>query len=342
MGVTRDNFRANPNLKNESVQSVEGGFELLFGDRVGVDVSVYKTNTFDQILKVAIPPATGFQFDLINAGNVQNSGVEVTLNTTPVIAGDFKWESSINWSMNRNKVIELREGLKRQDLSLGALPIAIVAEVGGSYGDIYGTAYLRDANGNKVIDANGIPVTDPERRKLGNTMPKGLFGWSNTFGYKNISLGFLIDATYGGDVYMGSINMGTSSGTLALTEAHREGGLIVDGVTQNDGTPNTTAITAEQYWKGISGISEAFVYDATNIRFRELTLNYSLPQSLLANTPFKSLKAGIVGRNLFMISSKTEGFDPEAGYSSSGSAVGAEFGSMPTMRSIGFNVKLGL
>jgi TonB-linked SusC/RagA family outer membrane protein len=341
MGVTRDNWRANPNLKNESVQSVEAGLELLFGERIGLDIAWYKTNTYDQILRVAIPPATGYSFDLINAGNIQNSGVEVALNTTPVKTDALTWESNVNWAMNRNKVLELREGLNRQDLSLGALPISIVAEVGGAYGDIYGTAYLRDENGNKVIDANGIPVTAPDRKKLGNAMPKGILGWSNSFSYNNISLGFLIDMSYGGSVYMGSINMGTGMGTLAMTEANREGGLVVEGVVQNDGSPNTKAITAEQYWRGINGISEAFVYDATNIRFRELTLSYSLPASLLEKTPFKTIKAGVVARNLFMIYSKTEGFDPEAGYSSAGSAVGAEFGSMPTMRSIGFNVKVG-
>lgn len=342
MDVTRDNWRANPNLKNETVQSIEAGLEILFGDRLGLDLAVYKTNTFDQILRLAIPPATGYSFDLVNAGNIQNAGVELTLNTVPVIAGDLKWESTINWSMNRNKVIELTEATSRQDLSLGALPVSIVVEEGGAYGDIYGTAYLRDDDGNLVIDASGIPVQAPDRKKLGNAMPKGMFGWSNTITYKNISLGFLIDATYGGRIFMGSINMGTANGTLALTEDNREGGLIVKGVSQSDGSPNTVAITAEQYWKGISGINEAFVYDATNIRFRELTLSYSLPQSILSKTPFKTVKAGFVARNLFMISSKTEGFDPEAGYSSASSAIGAEYASMPTMRSIGFNVKVGL
>ncbi len=341
MGVTRDDWRANPNLKNETIQSVEAGLELLFGNRIGLDIAFYKTNTFDQILNVPIPPATGYRFDLINAGNVQNQGVEIIINTTPVKTGDLNWESSINWSMNRNKVIELREGLTRQDLSLGALPISIVAEVGGAYGDIYGTAYMRDENGNKVIDATGIPIMAPGRKKLGNAMPKGMFGWSNQVNYKNLSLGFLIDATYGGSIYMGSINAGTSSGTLALTEGHREGGLVVKGVSQGDGSANAIAVTSEQYWKGISGIHEAFVYDATNIRFRELTLGYTLPQSLLSGSPFKSVKAGVVARNLFMIYSTTEGFDPEAGYSSASSAQGAEYASMPTMRSIGFNVKIG-
>lgn len=341
MNVTRNSWRANPNLKNESLRSIETGLEVLFGDRLGVDISLYRTNVYDQILNVPVPPATGFQFDRINAGNVQNQGIEVALNATPVSVGEFTWESSVNWSANRNKIVELREGLNRQDLSLGALPVTIVAEVGGSYGDIYGTAYLRDGQGNKVIDANGIPVMAPDRKKLGNAMPKGLFGWSNTLTYKNFNLGFLIDMTYGGSIFMGSINMGTANGTLVLTEDFREGGLVVGGVTQADGSPNTTAINAEQYWKGISGINEEFVYDATNIRFREFTCSYTLPQGVLSGTPFKSVKAGIVARNLFMIYSKTEGFDPEAGYSTASSAQGAEYASMPTMRSIGFNVKLG-
>ena len=341
MNVTRSNIRANPNLTHETVQSVEAGLELLFGDRIGLDIAVYKTNTFDQIVRLDIPPATGYSFDLVNAGDVQNSGIEVALNTTPVRSGDFTWESSINWSMNRNKIIELHDRSKRQILSLGATPVQIIAEEGGSYGQIYGVAYLRDANGNKIIDANGIPVADPDRKILGNAMPKGLLGWSNTMNYKNLTLGFLIDMTYGGDIYMGSIAAGTRFGTLATTEAHREGGLVVAGVTQDDGAVNTKEITAEQYWKGISGIHEEFVYDATNVRLRELTLSYSLPQSMLTKTPFKTVKAGVVARNLFMIYSTTEGFDPEAGYSTASSALGMEFNSMPTMRSIGFNVKVG-
>src|SRR5690606_36105790 len=179
------------------------------------------------------------------------TGVELMLNTTPVIAGDLRWESSVNWSMNRNKIVELHETSKNQILSLGATPVRIIAEEGGSYGDIFGSAYLRDENGKKVIDANGIPVADPADRILGNAMPKGMFGWSNTVSYKNLSLGFLIDMTYGGDIYMGSINIGTSAGTLAMTEDNRDGGLIVDGVSQAEGDANTTAITAEQYWRGI-------------------------------------------------------------------------------------------
>jgi len=341
MNITRASVGADPYLKNETVQSIEAGLEVLFGDRIGIDVAVYKTNTFDQIANIDAPVASGFPRIKGNIGEIQNSGIEVILNTTPVVVGDLRWESSLNYSMNRNKVLDLGATSKRQILSLGSTPLTVIAEEGGSYGDLLGDAYLRDDNGNIVISGNGIPVMAPEKKVLGNAMPKGMFGWSNTVTYKNFSLGFLIDLSYGGDIYMGSIQLGTASGTLALTEANREGGLVVNGVNQNDGTPNTVAITSQQYWQGISGIEEAFIYDATNARFRELTFSYSVPQALLSNTPLKSVKAGIVARNLFMIYSKTEGFDPEAGYSSASSALGMEFNSMPTMRSIGFNVKLG-
>lgn len=341
MNINRLGIGANPNLINETVQSVEAGLELLFGERISLDVAVYKTNTFDQIANIDGPVASGFQRFKGNVGEIQNSGIEVTVNTTPVVAGDFKWESSVNYSMNRNKVMDLGVTAKRQILSLGATPVTIIAEEGGSYGDILGEAYLRDDEGNIVIGNNGVPVKDPTQRILGNAMPKGMIGWSNTVTYKNISLGFLIDLSYGGDIYMGSIQMGTNAGTLAMTEANRDGGIVVKGVNQNDGSVNTVDINAQQYWQGISSIEEAFIYDATNARFRELTLSYTVPQAVLSKTPFKSVKAGVVARNLFMIYSKTEGFDPEAGYSSASSALGMEFASMPTMRSIGFNVKLG-
>lgn len=341
MGVTRDDWRANPNLKNETIRSYEAGLELrAWNNRVGIDISWYKTNAFDQILKVSIPAATGYKYDLINAGNIQNTGWEVVFNATPVQSKSFSWDTNINWSTNKNKVIELREGLTSQDLSLGALPISIVAEVGGSYADMIGTAYARNSEGQIMIDDKGIPVMDTERKKLGNALPKGLLGWSNTFTYKNWSLNFLVDLSYGGDIFMGSINMGTSAGTLAMTAPYREGGMIVEGVNQTSGQPNTVAINAEQYWKGINGINEAFIYDATNARLRELGISYTLPSSWIKKTPIRSAKLGLVARNLFMIYSKTKGFDPEAGYSTASSALGAEYCSMPTMRSIGFNVNI--
>lgn len=346
MTVTRQNWRANPNLRNETIRSVEAGIELKgWNNRVGIDLSYYKKNAFNQILRIAIPPATGYQYDLVNAGNIQNQGWELALNATPVKTSSFEWFTMINASTNRNKVIALSAATKKQILSDGSaspsgLPFQIVAEEGGAYGDIIGTAYERDAAGNIVIGASGVPLQAAEMKTLGNTMPKGMVGWSNNINYKNFNLNFQLDLTYGAKVYMGSIQMGTGNGTLDMTAPYRDGGMIVEGVMQN-GTPNTTAITSEQYWKGINGINEAFVYDATNARFRELSFGYSLPKSLLKKSGITSVKASLVARNLFMIYSKTKGFDPEAGFSNSNSVAGVEMNSMPTLRSIGFNISVG-
>jgi TonB-linked SusC/RagA family outer membrane protein len=341
MEVKRAESIANSALKPESIRSWEAGLELRgFNNRVGLDVAFYKKNAFDQILKIDVPSATGYKYKLINAGNIQNQGWEVALNATPVQSKSFTWETLLNWSSNKNKIIALTEESKRQLLSDGTgLPFKIVAEEGGSYGDIYGTAYARDDNGNIIIGTDGIPVQAAEEKLLGNSQPNGMLGWSNTFSYKNFSLNFLFDITYGGKIWMGSIARGSRFGNLENTLAHREGGLVVSGVTQ-DGQPNTKAITSQEYWVGIAGITEAFIYDATNARMRELSIGYTVPKSALKNTPFTSVKASLVARNLFMIYSKTEGFDPEAGFSNANSVQGVEIASMPTMRSIGFNINV--
>lgn len=341
--LVNKNWMANPNLKNETIESWEFGVELRgFNDRFGVDLSYYKKNAKDQILKISVPEASGFQYKMINAGNIQNKGWELALFGTPVkTSSGFQWETLLNWSKNKNKIISLVEGTDQQVLSdgTGISFLNIVAKVGGAYGDIYGNAYKRNEDGSIAIGANGIPVVDSEeKKKLGNNQPEWMMGWSNTFTYKNWSLGFLIDLNYGGDVYMGSIQAGASNGNLAMTLDGRDG-MVIPG-NRLDGTPNTTSVTAQQYWTGIRDITEAFIYDATNARLRELNIAYVFPRSLLAKTPVKGLKVSFVARNLFMIYSKTKGFDPEAGFSNGNSVQGVEFGSMPTMRSLGFNVNV--
>ncbi|MDR2920780.1 MAG: TonB-dependent receptor [Tannerella sp.] len=341
--ATNKDWKANTNLKNERIQSWEVGMELkAFDNRVGLDLSYYKKNSKDQILKMSVPAATGYSYQMINAGNIENKGWEIALMATPLRdAKGFTWETLLNWSMNKNKIVELTEGVTRQVLSDGTSlqNIQIVAEVGGSYGDIYGRGYERDKNGNKIIGDDGLPVATNDMIKLGNNQPDWMLGWSNTFTFKNISLGFLIDVNYGGNVYMGSIRTGTRFGNLAMTLDGRETGIVVDGVTKS-GAVNTANVSAEQYWKGVSNIAEEFVYDATSVRFRELSIGYTIPRRLLQKTPFTGIKASFVGRNLFMIYHKTKGFDPEAGFSNSSSVQGYEFASMPTMRSLGFNINV--
>jgi TonB-linked SusC/RagA family outer membrane protein len=338
-----ENYMANPNLKSETIQSWEVGLELRgFDNRLGVDVSYYKKNAFDQILKISIPSATGYQYKVVNAGDIQNQGWEVALNATPLkTAGGFQWETLLNWSQNTNKILSLTADTKKQILSdgTGISNMQIVAEEGGSFGDLYGYAYERDAQGRVVVGKDGLPIQASEMKRLGNNQPDWIVGWSNEFTFKNFSLGFLIDLNYGGQVYMGSIQTGSRNGNLASTLAGRETGLVFPGVTK-EGAVNTQSVSAQSYWGKLAGITEAFVYDATNARLRELSLGYTVPRNCLAKTPFTSLKASVVARNLWMIYSKTEGFDPEAGFSNGSKTQGYEFGSMPTMRSFGFNINV--
>lgn len=340
--ASNEDWMANPNLKNETINSWELGLELkAFENRVGVDVAYYKKNAKDQILKIDVPSATGFKKKMINAGNIENKGVEVAFNATPYISeSGFQWDTQLNWSKNINKVISLTDDTKEQILSDASVSfLKIVAHEGGAYGDIYGYAYQRDDNGNIIIGADGVPLRTDDMVLLGNNQPKWMMGWSNTLSYKNFVLNFMFDMRYGGDVYMGSIRAGASSGNLEMTLDGRDG-MVVPGVLA-DGTPNTKSITAQAYWNGLSSnnVTEAYMYDATNIRLRELSLGYNFPRTMLAKTPFTSARLSFVARNLFMIYSKTKGFDPEAAYTS-GNAQGIEYGSMPTMRSLGFNINL--
>ena len=338
--ASNSDWMANPNLKNETINSWEIGVELKgFNSRVGVDFAYYKKNAKDQILKVDVPSATGFKKKMVNAGNIENSGFEIALNATPVMTeSGFTWDTQLNWSKNKNKVISLTEDTKEQILSDGSISfLKIVAHEGGSFGDIYGYGYQRDDQGNILIGEDGMPLATKDMILLGNNQPKWMMGWSNNLSYKNFSLGFMFDMRYGGDVYMGSIKTGTATGALAMTEAGRDG-MVVPGVTA-DGNPNTKQVTGQAYWTGLGKITEAYMYDATNIRLRELSLGYNFPKSILNKTPFTKLSLSFVARNLFMIHSKTKGFDPEAAYTS-GNAQGIEFGSMPTMRSLGFNINV--
>ncbi len=331
-------WMANPDLKNETINSWEVGLELkAFDNRLGFDMAYYKKNAKDQILQIDAPAATGYKKKMINAGNIENKGIELSINATPVVTeSGFVWETNLNWSKNKNKVISLTPDTKEQILSDASVSfLKIVAHEGGAFGDIYGYAYQRDDNGKMIIGEDGLPLRTNDMVLLGNNQPKWMMGWSNTFNYKNFTLNFMFDMRYGGDVYMGSIRTGTTSGNLAMTLDGRDG-MVVPGV-MADGSVNTKQITSQAYWNGITNITEAYMYDATNIRLRELSFGYNFPKSILGKTPFTNLRLSFVGRNLFMIHSKTKGFDPEAAYTS-GNAQGIEFGSMPTMRSLGFNL----
>lgn len=332
-------------LKPELIKSTEAGFDIrFFNNRLGLDLTWYKKNATNQILALPISSTTGKSSRMINAGNIQNTGIEIVLNGTPVRTKDFEWNVSVNYSKNTNKIKELHPDSRRFILASTDF-VNIVATEGSTYGDLYGRAYQRDEQGRKIIDENGLPLLESDMNtQIGNYMPKWTGSMINSFTYKNLSFSFMLDMRYGGDIFVNSLARGSQYGTTELSLQGRDewyagtGGIVVDGVTA-DGKQNTVAANPQAYWDRVSRAGEEFVYDGTNLRLRELTVGYMFPNKILAKTPFTNLKLSFVGRNLWLIKNNILGYDPESSYST-GNGQGIEYASLPSMRSFGFNLNV--
>lgn len=332
-------------LKPELIKSTEAGFDIrFFNNRLGLDLTWYKKNATNQILALPISSTTGKSSRMINAGNIQNTGIEIVLNGTPVRTKDFEWNVSVNYSKNKNKIKELHPDSRRFILASTDF-VNIVATEGSTYGDLYGRAYQRDEQGRKIIDENGLPLLESDMNtQIGNYMPKWTGSMINSFTYKNLSFSFMLDMRYGGDIFVNSLARGSQYGTTELSLQGRDewyagtGGIVVDGVTA-DGKQNTVAANPQAYWDRVSRAGEEFVYDGTNLRLRELTVGYMFPNKILAKTPFTNLKLSFVGRNLWLIKNNIPGYDPESSYST-GNGQGIEYASLPSMRSFGFNLNV--
>jgi len=344
----------NPDLKPERTKSFEAGIEMNFFDnRVGFDFTVYRQNTVDQILPVSISTATGRNAKFINAGDVQNEGIEVSLNGSPVRTRDFDWNVAINWTRNRNEVKEL---FGVDNLQLGAFQggVSINAAVGQPYGTIRGSNFVYDENGEKVIGENGYYLLSPTSNEIiGNVNPDWIAGINNTFKFKNISLGFLIDIKRGGDVFSLDMYYGLATGLYPETAGLNDlgnpvrnpvgegGGVILEGV-KEDGSPNDIRVSARNY--GLFGYvrnpAAAFVYDASYVKLREANLTFSFPSNLMERLkPLTGVDISVIGRNLWLIHKNLPYADPEDNLSS-GNIQGYQVGAYPMTRNIGFNVRV--
>lgn len=355
--IQRSSQRLLPNLEPEETTSLEFGLDLrLFRNKLGFDLTWYKTNTVNQLLEISLPAPTGFETQLVNAGDVQNNGVELSVNYRVKDAGDFRYETTMNFARNVNEIIELVDGQDRVLLGgrFGRTADPSVVK-GGAYGDLYGEGWMRDGQGRFVVDANGLPVGSGAGEILvGNFNPDFTLGWNHKFSYKNLSFGFLLDGRFGGEMVSGTEANLAFDGNADYTTAFREGGLVLNGVTE-DGTANTTAINAEQLWTRVSqgrySWGEFFTYDATNIRLRELTVGYNF--DLGENSPFRFIRVSLAGRNLFFLyrgkaildipgmPERRMNFDPDINLGA-GNFQGVEYGNLPSTRSFGINLSVGI
>jgi len=353
--ATVKDTKNNPNLRPEKTQSVEAGIEVsMFKKRLGFDLSVYNSKSLDQIIPLRVTSATGYLFQLINAGEISNKGVEVSLNGTPVKSQNFSWDINLNWSQNKSKVVSLLDGI--DNLQLGSFQggVTINAQVGQPYGVIYGTDYTY-LDGQRVVDdSNGQYIkTDTSDQVIGNANPDWIAGLNNRFAYKNISLEFLIDVQQGGDIFSLDRYYGLATGLYDDTVFTNDlgnpvrnslddgGGFINTGVNPN-GNVNETRIRADRY--GAFGYrrglpDKAFVYDASYVKLRQASVSYSLSDKVLKNTFINGVTFSIIGTNLWIISKNLPDADPESGLGA-GNLQGYSTGSLPSTRDVTFNVKL--
>ena len=348
------NTRRNPELKEERLFSYEGGLELDFlKNRLGLDVSAYKTNTKNQVLPLQVSGSTGYIYKTINSGELENKGIEVSLNATPIKLEDVQWNLRVNFAKNKNKLLSLSE--QTDNIVLGSFQggVTLNGTVGQPYGVIRGSDYVYDeASGQRIIQSNGLYQRSGSNEIIGDVNPKWTGGVFNSVSYKNLSLSFLIDVQHGGDVFSLDQYYGQATGLYPNTAFTNDlglpvrntlangGGVVFDGV-HTDGTPNATRVDVSQF--GVFGYQRfpnaEFVYDAGYIKLREVALSYELPKRLLDGFFFEDVTFTLTGANLWIIQKNVPYADPEAGLSS-GNLQGYQSGVLPTTRDYGFNVKI--
>ena len=329
---------ANSDLLPEKLDTYEAGMELrFFNNRVGIDFTYYNTVSKNQILSLPLNETSGYTSRFLNAGKIRSKGYEVMLNLTPVKSRSFRWDMSVNWASSRATVVELIDGI--DTYSLPSSQLANQARVGERMGDMYGTTFKRDPNGN-IIYVGGLPQDDPILKKLGNYNPDWQAGINNVFNYKGVIASFLFDWKQGGEIYPYMYVRGNEAGQLIESLEGRENGIVGKGVVETaEGkfAPNTENVSAERYWGGYFN-GETGTFDATFIKLREVKLGYAIPQKILGKFPLKDITLLLVARNLALWTDVPH-VDPDTS-SMSGDAVipGAENMSLPSSRSFGFNV----
>lgn len=349
--VSANTILKNANLKPEETASIELGTDIrLLEGRVGIDITYYKNNTKNQILTLPVSITSGYENRIINAGEIENKGVEIMLTATPIRTNSgFEWTTSINYTRNRGTIKKLTDELETYEISNNY--VSVLAKEGGRMGDVYGTGFeeVTDYNsqffGQVVHNEDGFANRDPELRNLGNYNPDFMVGFQNNFSYKGIQLGVLFDWRQGGVVNSRTVLIGGTSGMMDFTAEGREEGIISEGVIANaDGSyrVNDVRLSGRDYywWRYNRGNEQVGMYDASFVKLREVKLGYSLPKSLLSKLPFESVTFAVVGRNLALWTENPH-FDPETLSFNGGTIVpGVEDMATPSSRSMGFNLNI--
>jgi TonB-linked SusC/RagA family outer membrane protein len=354
-GLSYNLNSTDPNIRPEFVNTTELSVNLgLFNDRVTIDGSIYTQDTKDLITRKTASSGSGNATVLGNVGDLENKGFEIDLGITPVKNDNFTWNMRASYSAYKTKVISLAEGINSVNLQSNTF-VGVFAEVGEQFPLIKGTAYVRDANGNVIIDANGLPQRTTTFEKLGTSNPDYILGFTNSFEYKGLRFVTVMDYRTGHSTYSEVLrNLAWAGHSVESVRNDRDTGYIFP--TQVETAPgsgvytdNTTPVNGGGYAGTLNYFSgnfdrtgEALVIDATAFRVREMSLSYSLPSKMISNIGLESFRFGINARNPFtVLASENKGYtDPEAS-NTTGNAQGiANVGQYPTTRSYGFSINL--
>ncbi len=354
----RNATKYNDSVKSQLIKSYEAGAEFrFFQNRIGLDVSVYKSDATDQLIYLPLDPLSGYSNEIINAADVRNKGVEITADarilTNPK---SLNWTLGVNFSHNKTTVPYLYPGVDQYVLPGGSIDIfKILAVAGQPYGEIYGTKLMRvtdpkDANyGKLILSTNGLPQATTDISRLGNQQATALLGFNNSFSYKGFGLSVQLDARIGGKIFSQTLDNMERNGTAAVTGGSRDS-MVVSGVLLDPNTnqyvANTHKISTQQYWAatagaGNSGITEVNLYDATNVRIRSIQLSYNFPQRMLKGSFIQRAVVSASCNNVWLIDSHMRGLDPESVYATGTPSVGFENASPPTSRIFYINLSLG-
>ena len=369
IGMINNDVQPNKDLKPTRTNSFELGLEMkFFNGRLGLDMTYYNQLSKDQIIRLATSSTSGYNYHLVNAGEIENKGIEVALNGRVFQYKDFAWDAGVNFSKNINKVKSLVDGMNYFEIEKATwCGVSVGAEVGENYGSIIGKDFKRTADGQVIINGTtGLPEVSETTHTLGNASWDWTGGFYSTFTYKNFRLSAGFDVKVGADIFSMSMRSayatGKASGTLegreewyrseenrkaanmTLDEWRAAGkceGYVVPGVIDNgDGTyrKNDIPVNPETYWKTASeNAPSMFIYDNSYIKCREITLGYTFPEKWLGKV-VKSLSVSFVARNPFIVWKRIPNIDPDSGYNTSG--LGLEYGSLPSRRSYGLNVNV--
>ncbi|MBZ4188568.1 SusC/RagA family TonB-linked outer membrane protein [Niabella beijingensis] len=350
---------ANPNLKPSLGTAYEAGLELNFlKNRLGFNVTYYNQQNKNAVVVLDIPGGSGYTSQVINAGLIQNRGIELTLNAVPVKTTHFNWTSVVNFARNKSMIKKLAPGLSTLVLDqnrYSSVDMFLLANENEAFGSLVGNAYQRDANTGKILlDDQNLPLYE-QNHNFGSVLPRFTGGWQNTFRYKNILLSAMIDFQSGGQFFSWTQMLAVKSGQAAITAATNEngknirdpldqgGGIKVTGISAATGEEVTAYVNARTYYRNRLGtqIYEEWLYDASYIKLRELSLGYSFTKEQFARMPFSAVTLSLIARNPAMIWQKApKGLNPDELSTGASSLNWLETGQLATTRSYGISLNI--